>query len=355
MRVETVDLTKSYGKTMALDGVSITAEPGEVLSVLGPSGCGKTTFLKLVAGLLRPDYGRILFDGQDVTNVPPQERKVGFVFQSLALFPNMTVYDNLAFPLDARGLNSAAIASRVGELLELARLTNLKDRYPRELSGGQQQRVAIGRALSNEPDLLLLDEPLASLDVELRLEFISEFKRIRKAEGVTAIYVTHDQSEAFAVSDRVVVMFGGKVSQQGEVYQVYTNPRDAKVARFLGATNTLNGEVVHSNSYVVVRIGDQEINLPKNSGFSVGEKVSIMFRPETTLLQTEQKADHINLEGVLEDTVFEGSRIRSLIRVGESIVEALSNEVMGYQGLRSLGGRKVFASFNADAVFLAKK
>lgn len=355
MRVETLDLTRSYGDTIAIDRVSLTAESGEVLSILGPSGCGKTTFLKIIAGLLKPDHGQVLFDGRDVTNVPPQKRRIGYVFQSLALFPNMTVYDNLAFPLDARGMSSGAIASRVKELLELTGLEQLTDRYPRELSGGQQQRVAIGRALAHEPDLLLLDEPLASLDVELRLEFISEFKRIRKAEGVTAIYVTHDQSEAFAVSDKVAVMFGGKISQHGDVYQVYTSPRDPKVARFLGATNVLVGEIVQRNSKTVARIGNREIEFPKTDGFSVGEKVLLMFRPEATFVQLAEKAGYASLEGVLEDTVFEGERIRSLIRVGDSIVEALSQGISEYQELRSLKGRNVFASFNSRSVFMARK
>jgi ABC-type Fe3+/spermidine/putrescine transport system ATPase subunit len=207
------DITKTFGATVAVEELSFKVEPGEFVCILGPSGCGKTTTLRLIAGFERPDAGRILIGGRDLTNVPPQRRDIGVVFQSYALFPHMTVSQNVAFGLQMRNLGRSEIESSVAGVLSLVRLGELASRYPNQLSGGQQQRVALARALAIRPRLLLLDEPLSNLDAKLRDDMREEIRRIQREVGITAIFVTHDQSEAFALADRVAVMDRGRLQQ----------------------------------------------------------------------------------------------------------------------------------------------
>jgi ABC-type Fe3+/spermidine/putrescine transport system ATPase subunit len=236
-------LRKTFGPVVAVDGVSLEAAPGEFLALLGPSGCGKSTVLRMVAGLVDPDGGQVLLAGEDITRVPVHRRNVGLVFQSYALFPHMTVFENVAFGLRRRGLPRAELRPRVERMLELVRLGPLGARYPRELSGGQQQRVALARALVTEPRVLLLDEPLSNLDALLRDEMRVELKRLQERLGASMVFVTHDQAEALTLSDRVVVMDRGRIEQVGRPEEVYRRPATPFVARFLGRANFLPGTV----------------------------------------------------------------------------------------------------------------
>ncbi|MEM4298061.1 MAG: ABC transporter ATP-binding protein, partial [Nitrososphaerota archaeon] len=214
-RVETLQLVKQYETTKAVDRVSITAEDGEFITILGPSGCGKSTTLRLIAGLLTPDQGKVYFDGRDVTDLPPNKRNVGFVFQRVALFPHMNVTKNISFGLRARKIPRSEHRRRIREVLQLVHMEGFEDRMPSQLSGGQAQRVEIARVLAPDPDVLLFDEPLSNIDAKLRDELKYEIRRIQKETGKTMIYVTHDQAEAFAISDRIYVMNNGKIEQVG--------------------------------------------------------------------------------------------------------------------------------------------
>ena len=235
-------MTKRYGRTLAVDGVSLEVREGEFFSLLGPSGCGKTTTLRLVAGFERPDGGEVLLAGERVTHLPPERRPIGMVFQSYALFPNMTVFGNVAFPMRLRRLPEERVRRRALELLEMVHLQGLEGRYPKELSGGQQQRVALARALAREPKVLLLDEPLSALDARIREELRGELKRLQRETGLTALYVTHDQEEALALSDRIAVMREGRVEQVDTPLGVYARPRTPFVARFVGQGTLVPGE-----------------------------------------------------------------------------------------------------------------
>jgi len=237
--VRLVKIRKSYGNTLVLNDLSLEVDDGELAVILGPSGVGKTTTLKIIAGIIQPDSGKIFFDERDVTYLEPRERNVGIVFQSLALFPHMTVWENIAFGLEARKWPEEKIRKRVRELLRMLNLDGLEDRYPRELSGGQQQRVAIARALATNPKVLLMDEPFANLDPLLRDRLRRELKMIQKELSITTIFVTHDQEEAFQIADKLAIMLNGTIKQVGKPDEVYWDPIDEKIARFMGI-NVIN-------------------------------------------------------------------------------------------------------------------
>ena len=239
------DLTKVFDKTVALDGADLTIAKGEIVALLGPSGCGKTTLLMSVAGFTRPDTGTIEVMAKDIARLPPNKRDIGFVFQSYALFPHMSVWDNVAFPLKRRGAARADLTKKVGATLSLVRLEHLKNRYPGALSGGQKQRVALARALVFDPPLLLLDEPLSALDKNLREEMQEELVRIQRSLGTTMLFVTHDQHEAMAVSDRIAVMQDGAIAQFGAPKDVYDRPCSEFVGRFLGDANLIERDRLH--------------------------------------------------------------------------------------------------------------
>ena len=279
-------LRKTFGAVVAVDDVSLEAAPGEFLSLLGPSGCGKSTILRMVAGLVEPDSGQVVLAGADITRVPVHRRHLGLVFQSYALFPHMTVFENVAFGLRRRGVGDAELRARVGRLLDLVQLGPLDARHPRELSGGQQQRVALARALVTEPGVLLLDEPLSNLDALLRDEMRVELKRLQERLGTTMIFVTHDQAEALTLSDRVVVMDRGRVEQVGRPEDVYRRPATGFVARFLGRANFLAGVVAHRDA--------REIGITLDGGGSIvaaargeagpGQRVQVALRQESIRL-----------------------------------------------------------------------
>ena len=236
-------VTVRYGQAVAVDGVSLATEPGEVVALLGPSGCGKTTLLRVIAGFVRQAGGRVLVDGAAIDHLPPNQRNIGIVFQNYALFPHMTVAENVAYGLRARGQGGPGVPARVARMLEMVQLAAFRDRLPRQLSGGQQQRVALARALAVEPSILLLDEPFAALDRNLRLDMQIEVKRLQRQLGLTTILVTHDQDEAMSVADRIAVMNRGKVEQFDTPVAIYDRPRTLFVNGFIGTTNLLPGRV----------------------------------------------------------------------------------------------------------------
>jgi len=281
-------LRKSFGSVVAVDEVSLDTAPGEFLSLLGPSGCGKSTLLRMVAGLVEPDGGQVVLAGEDITRVAVHRRNLGLVFQSYALFPHMTVFENVAFGLRRRGVGEPRLGPRVERMLELVRLGPLGARHPRELSGGQQQRVALARALVTEPKVLLLDEPLSNLDALLRDEMRVELKRLQERLGTTMIFVTHDQAEALILSDRVVVMEAGRVEQVGRPEEVYRRPATAFVARFLGRANFLAGTVVETGptaTVVALDGGRFSVVAGPRSGLVVGQRVHAVVRQEVIRLE----------------------------------------------------------------------
>ncbi len=277
-------IARDFGTVRAVDGISLNLEPGRFLTILGPSGAGKSTVLHMVAGLIEPTSGTIHIDGRPVVGVPPERRNVGLVFQNYALFPHLSVAQNLAFPLEVRGVDRPEIRRRVAETLDLVGLHGLGQRRPRQLSGGQQQRVALGRVLIYRPQVVLMDEPLGALDRNLRQQMQLEIGRLHARLGLTVVYVTHDQSEALAMSDLIAVMDSGRIAQVGSPREVYGRPRNAFVATFLGEANLLPGQVVRVDS----TIGEAYAALgpglgakgPINGGLVVGQAVTLVVRPE---------------------------------------------------------------------------
>src|SRR5579862_3825405 len=278
--LELQDLHRAFGTVKALNGINISLGEGEFLSLLGPSGCGKTTALRLVAGFDRPNQGRIVVDGRDVTNVAPSKRDMGMVFQAYSLFPNMTAAQNVEFGLKIRGGDTAKRRSRVSELLELVGLGHAVDRYPHQLSGGMQQRVALARALAIEPRVLLLDEPLSALDAKVRVQLREEIRRIQLELGITTLYVTHDQEEALAISDHVAVMYGGVIEQLGTPYEMYTSPSTPFAAEFIGTMNRLEATVVDGSTGEIDYAGTR-LKVAAAQGRAQGENVLVLIRPES--------------------------------------------------------------------------
>ncbi|ASJ01091.1 ABC transporter ATP-binding protein [Thermococcus gorgonarius] len=287
VRIE--NLVKTFGETVALKGINLHIKHGELFTLLGPSGCGKSTTLRSIAGLEYPDSGHIYFGDEDVTYLPPSKRGAVLVFQNYALWPHMTVFDNVAYGLKIRKVPKAEIEKKVKWALELVKLQGFEDRYPTQLSGGQQQRVAIARALVVEPRVLLLDEPLSNLDAKLRLEMRSEIRRIQRELGITVIYVTHDQEEAMAISDRIAVMNVGTVEQVGTPKEIYETPKTEFVASFMGKTNVIPAKVVERNGdRVTVEFEDIRID-----GLHYTEKsdnVVVVIRPERIKLKPVENA-----------------------------------------------------------------
>jgi iron(III) transport system ATP-binding protein len=313
-------LTKRFGAAVALDRVDLAAPEGRFTCLVGPSGCGKTTLLRILMGLEPPTAGRIEINGQDISRLPPAQRGMGMVFQSYALFPNMRVADNVAFGMT--GVASAADrARRVAALLETVGLPGLEHRFPNQLSGGQQQRVAIARALAVEPRILLLDEPLAALDPQIREQLRGELKSLQRRLGVTTVMVTHDQAEALAVADLIVVMRAGRIEQAGSPETLYDAPANAFVAGFLGAANLLQGQTVDSGS---IRLAGGQM-LPAAAGaFAPGARVTAAIRPERVRLATGGAA---GLDGRVVNTVFGGANLRLEVRMDGDEADTLMVDI----------------------------
>ena len=288
---------ETHKNVHAIRGISLTIASGELVSLLGPSGCGKTTTLSCIAGFEMPDAGAIRFDGDDMVQRPPEQRDIGLVFQNYALFPHMTVAENISFGLQMRKVGKADIGKRVRAVLDMVQLSSLEDRYPRQLSGGQQQRVALARALVIEPKILLLDEPLANLDAKLRDEMRFFIRSLQQRVGITTVYVTHDQAEAMVMSDRIVVMFDGVVSQYGAPPTIYGRPASRQVANFVGLSNFISGRIAsrqgETRRCVETPVGKLQCVCSGTS--EPGSDAMLVFRPEAVALSIERPSDAINL------------------------------------------------------------
>ncbi|MFO1136877.1 MAG: ABC transporter ATP-binding protein [Rhodoblastus sp.] len=298
-------VSKRFGATVAVDGVSVEIAPGEFFALLGPSGCGKTTLMRMAAGFERPDEGRVLIDGADATDVPPHRRPVNMMFQSYALFPHMSVADNIAFGLKAAGMARAAIATRVAEMTRLAQLQGLEKRKPHQLSGGQKQRTALARALARGTKLLLLDEPLGALDRKLREETQFELMDIQKRLGAAFVVVTHDQDEAMSMADRIAVMRAGKIEQIGAPAEIYERPRSRYVAEFIGEINIFEGKATRVGDALRLDTHEGAIETVASEGFAERAAVAVAVRPERLRFAAgEQGANR--LAGVVHDVAYRG-------------------------------------------------
>jgi len=333
--IQLVDLEKRFREVRAVDGVSLEIHTGEFFSLLGPSGCGKTTTLRMIGGFELPTGGRILLRGRDVTDAPPDKRPVNMVFQNYALFPHLDVGDNVAFGLKRRSVAKPEIARRVGAALELVNLTGYERRKPNQLSGGQQQRVALARALVNEPDVLLLDEPLGALDLKLRRRLQLELKRIQAEVGITFVYVTHDQEEALTMSDRIAVMHAGRVEQLGTPEELYERPTSRFVADFIGTTNLLHGEIVgETGGGTDIRLDSGELCRVRAGAGTVGGAIDVSLRPESIrLCSTASSADGDTAERAPSPPTTAGWAIHGTIEQAAYLGAAVQYQVRSRGGL----------------------
>ena len=335
---------------VAVQDFDLSIEKGEFVSFLGPSGCGKTTTLRMIAGFEHPTKGSVVLDGTDITDRPPNRRNVGMVFQAYALFPNMTVADNIGFGLKVRKRDKASIAKRTAELLELIGLPGTGDRYPWQMSGGQQQRVALARALAFEPQVLLLDEPLSALDAKIRVSLRAEIRSIQRALGITTVYVTHDQEEALSLSDRIVVMSEGHIEQIGTPFEIYNFPQTPFVARFVGTLNVLNARVVDAAAGRL-DVGGQEMRARGAVGSGAGSTVSLALRPEILTLG-DGEPGHVRLRGTVDEVTFLGAVVRVRIKLpgeaGVASVDTFNNPHLAVPARESA----ITFSFPAEACLI---
>ena len=308
--VRLIDVVKRFGEMVAVDHIDLEVEDGEFFSLLGPSGCGKTTTLRMIGGFEEPTSGKIELQGEDVTWLPPYRRNVNTVFQNYALFPHLTIYENVAFGLRRKGIGNTEVKQRVSEMLELVELPGFERRKPTQISGGQAQRVALARALINKPAVLLLDEPLGALDLKLRKQMQVELKRIQQEVGITFIYVTHDQEEAMTMSDRIAVMNKGRYEQLGDPEGLYERPSTRFVAGFLGVSNLLPGAVQGADErYATVKLADDTTIRAPSALVDGAESVSVGVRPEKIRLRSPEDATpdgHNHLRGVVRDASYLG-------------------------------------------------
>ena len=321
--IELKNISKSFGEEDILENFSVEIKRHAFVTILGPSGCGKTTMLRLIGGFEKPDCGQILFDGEDITNIPPYKRRLNTVFQKYALFPHMNVFDNVAFGLTIKKIDKKIIKEKVSDMLKLVNLSGFEKRNIDSLSGGQQQRIAIARALVNEPDVLLLDEPLGALDLKLRQEMQLELKKIQKKLGITFIYVTHDQEEALTMSDEIIVMNNGKIQQMGSPIDIYNEPKNAFVASFIGESNIIDG--LMKEDFFVNFAGKTFECVDK--GFEDNEFVDVVIRPEDIKFDKEKG----RIEGVVNSVVFKGVHYEMRINAAgfDWIVHSTTMEPVG--------------------------
>ncbi|HSL44552.1 MAG TPA: ABC transporter ATP-binding protein [Anaerolineales bacterium] len=311
------NISKQFGDTYAVQDFNLDVDKGEFVSFLGPSGCGKTTTLRMVAGFESPTEGTITLDGANITDKSPNQRHMGMIFQSYALFPNMTVAQNIGFGLRVRKLSKSEIDDRVKEMISLVNLERHVNKYPYQLSGGQQQRVSLARALAIHPNVLLLDEPLSALDAKIRVSLRAQIRDIQKRLAITAIFVTHDQEEALSISDRIVVMNEGKIEQVGTPFQIYNFPETEFVANFVGSLNTALAEVTDPSKGLLSVDGVQLISAAKMDGLQKGDHVRIAIRPERFSFASEVKKANV-VDCCIENITFLGSVVRVHMLIGDS-------------------------------------
>ena len=354
--VELGGVTKRFGKITALDDVSLLIRRGELMTLLGPSGCGKTTLLNLVGGFLTPDSGEIAIDGQRITQVPAYRRQIGIMFQSYALFPHMSVAANVGYGLKMRRIAKPEIARRVAEALALIKLEGLDDRKPRQLSGGQQQRVALARALVIRPKVLLLDEPFSALDRNLRASMQVELKEIQRKLGVTTIFVTHDQSEALSLSDRIAVIADGRIRQLGTPDEVYRRPVDRFVASFVGDVNVLRARLERIDGAIAtVVLGQTRVSVPARtlSGAATGAIVDLFLRPED--LRVAEQGAAIAAHGIVAAQIYQGGHIDLYVDMPEAASGRVLLRVPRHEGMSLwAAGTRISITLAADMAIAFK-
>ncbi len=351
IRLENV--RKAFGDFVAVERADFGIREGEFFAMLGPSGCGKTTTLKMIAGFEQPTSGRVVLNGEDVSRIPPYKRNVNTVFQQYALFPHMTVADNVRFGPKSKKIPKSKYEADVLEMLEVVRLTDFAKRKPSQLSGGQQQRVALARALVNFPSALLLDEPLAALDLKLREAMQFELKRIQREVGITFVFVTHDQGEALTMSDRIAVMSEGNVEQIGTPKEIYDSPSSLFVAGFIGSANLLPGEAVGQDgddTVVALRSG-ATIRARTGVERPNGSKVSVMLRPERLIATVDPGSNGRSIDGVVTDLVFQGATARLGLKLGDDS-EIIANVASAADLPFLLPGATVHLTWQAGAAFV---
>lgn len=358
-RVRLNNLSKQFGSSIAVHDVNMDIAEGEFVTLLGPSGCGKTTTLRMIAGLIEPTAGDIYFDEQLMNHIPPNQRNIGFVFQTHSLFPHLSVADNIAFGLSVKGQEASKIQARVHEMLALVGLQGYEKRMPAQLSGGQQQRVALARVLATNPRVLLFDEPLSALDRNLRDQLKYNILELQRKTHKTAIYVTHDQSEAFAISDRIFVMNQGQVEQAGTQFDIYLHPQTEFVAEFIGANNALAGKVVgvtERGGERIVQLEAQGLDLACRDewGVQARQEVLAYIRPENIRVLDNHAGETFlnNVEGVVEKIVFEGSTVHFDARVGDALLRV---EMAGTERLTILSQQGSRVQLGFDEITLIRR
>jgi spermidine/putrescine transport system ATP-binding protein len=345
-------VTKRFGDFVAVKSVDLSVAPGEFVSLLGPSGCGKTTCLRMIAGFEQPDEGEVVISGKAVAGVPAHKRDINTVFQSYSLFPHMTVLDNVAFGPRNRGVDKAAARQQAADMLDVVRLGDFGVRKPQQMSGGQQQRVALARALVNRPSALLLDEPLAALDLKLRKAMQLELKRIQREVGITFIFVTHDQEEALTMSDRIAVMSQGRIEQIGTPEEIYNQPASVFVAGFIGSANLLPATVTSlDGDEVTVSVAGAHVTAPTaDRAFTVGQKVSVMLRPERIALDEHQREGRPGVWTTVTERVFHGASSDVLVVLddGTQLVADLEAD----DGLSCFVGERLWMSWAPSSAWV---
>ncbi len=348
-------VVKEFGPVVAVRSIDLEVREGEFLTLLGPSGCGKTTTLRLIAGFIEATRGTIFLGEEDVTYVPPQKREIGMVFQDYALFPHMTIADNIGFGLKVRNAPKSEIDARVNELLEMIKLPDFGDRYPSEVSGGQAQRIAVARAVAFGPKVLLMDEPLGALDLKLREFMQIELRTLQRELGITTVYVTHDQTEAMSMSDRIAVINNGEIEQLDTAERIYNNPRTKFVADFVGKINLIHGEVVDvDGELAIIEAVGSRFRIPRSDDTVVGSKLAIGIRPEHLSLVPEgSEVDRRNaITGTVTNQFFAGNILRTDVDIGVGgsiVVESRPGD-----GMADLGSRMMITWDPADCISLAR-
>ncbi len=344
------NLTKKFDDNIAVNDVSFKINAGEFFSILGPSGCGKTTTLRMIAGFVMPTNGEIFIGDNDITYQAPEKRNIGFVFQNYAIFPHMNVFDNISFGLKMRSIEQKTINEKVKKALNQVNLNGYERRYQRELSGGEQQRVALARVLVTEPQILLLDEPLSALDKKLREEMKIWIKELQKKLKITTVYVTHDQSEALTMSDRIAIMNEGYISQIGSPTEIYEKPNNVFVADFIGTSNFVNLKIVSSNSdKSTVMFADKEFNI--QSLYNGGSKC--ILRPEHLIINPTNSDNLVTSEGMIKIISYQGSLIKYIIEINDQTLTAEFSNSLNLEQLNE--GDKVNVGFNPNSLVIIKE